>query len=42
MEMNDTLSAISWERYVITALEEVEAVKDNQTIWISIEEFWAD
>jgi len=38
----DALKEAAWERYVLTSLSEVEAVKDDPATWISLDEFWMD
>ena len=38
----DALKEAAWERYVMKSLTEVEAVKDDPSTWISLDEFWAD
>lgn len=30
----------AWDRYVSKSLAEVEAVKDDPSTWISVDEFW--
>ena len=32
----------AWEMYAQKALAEVEAVKDDPSTWISLDEFWTD
>jgi hypothetical protein len=31
-----------WQQYITEALDEVEAVKDDPSTWISLDEFWQD
>ena len=38
----DAMKEAAWERYVIKSLAEVEAVKDDPTTWITLDEFWTD
>ena len=38
----DVMKEADKERYVSKALAEVEAVKDNPTTWLSIDEFWEE
>ena len=38
----DAMKEAAWERYVSKSLAEVEAVKDDPSTWISLEEFWQD
>ena len=38
----DALIEAAWESYVMKALAVVEAVKDDHSTWISLDEFWAD
>ena len=36
----DAMKEAAWERYALDALAEVEAIKDDPSTWISLEEFW--
>jgi len=36
----DAMKEAAWERYVSKALAEVEAVKDEPSTWLSLDEFW--
>jgi len=38
----DALKEAAWESYVAKSLAEVEAVKDEPSTWISLDEFWLD
>jgi hypothetical protein len=38
----DALKEAAWERYVAKSLSEVDAVKDDPSTWVSLDEFWAD
>ena len=38
----EAMREAAWDRYVLMALAEVEAVKDDPSTWISIDEFWQD
>ena len=38
----EAMREAAWEMYVQKALEEVEAVKDDPSTWISLEDFWQD
>ena len=38
----DALIEAAWERYATKSLAVVEAVKDDPSTWISLEEFWTD
>jgi PHD/YefM family antitoxin component YafN of YafNO toxin-antitoxin module len=38
----DAMKEAAWQSYVTKALGEVEAVKDNPSTWLSIDEFWQD
>jgi PHD/YefM family antitoxin component YafN of YafNO toxin-antitoxin module len=38
----DAMKEAAWERYVSKSLTEVEAVKDDPSTWISLDEFWRD
>jgi len=38
----DAMKEAAWERYVSKSLAEVEAVKDDPSTWIDLEEFWKD
>ena len=38
----DAMKEAAWERYVSKALAEVEAVKDDPSTWLSVDEFWED
>ena len=38
----DAMKEAAWERYALDALAEVEAIKDDPSTWISLEEFWQD
>jgi len=38
----EAIKEAAWERYVLKALDEVEAIKDDPSTWISLEEFWED
>ena len=38
----DALKEAAWESYVMKSLAKVEAVKDDPSTWISLDEFWAD
>ena len=38
----DAMKEAAWERYVSKALSEVEAVKDDPTTWLSLDEFWQE
>ena len=39
---NEEMREAAWEMYAQKALAEVEAVKDNRSTWISLEDFWND
>ena len=38
----DAMKEAAWERYVSKSLAEVEAVKDDPSTWINLDEFWND
>ena len=38
----DAMKEAAWNNYVSKALAEVEAVKDDPSTWISVEDFWKD
>ena len=38
----EAIKEAAWERYVLNALAEVEAVKDDPSTWLSLDEFWQD
>jgi len=38
----EAMREAAWEMYAQKALEEVEAVKDDPSTWISLEDFWQD
>ena len=38
----DALIDAAWEHYIMKSLAEVEAVKDEPSTWISLDEFWMD
>ena len=38
----DALKEAAWERYVAKSLSEVEAVKNDPSTWISLDDFWMD
>jgi len=38
----EAMKEAAWDRYVSKSLAEVEAVKDDPSTWISLEEFWQD
>jgi hypothetical protein len=38
----DALKEAAWERYVMKALSDVEAVKDDPSTWISLDDFWSE
>jgi len=38
----DAMKEAAWERYVSKSLAEVEAVKDDPSTWISLDEFWQE
>ena len=38
----DALVEAAWECYVTKSLAEVEAVKDDPSTWLSLNEFWED
>ena len=38
----DAMKEAAWERYVSKSLSEVEAVKDNPSTWLNLDEFWQD
>ena len=38
----DALKEAAWERYVSNSLAEVDAVREDPSTWISLDEFWKD
>jgi len=38
----EAMREAAWEMYTQKALAEVEAVKDNPSTWISLDDFWID
>jgi len=38
----EAMREAAWEMYAQKALAEVEAVKDNPSTWISLDDFWND
>ena len=38
----EAMREAAWEMYAQKALTEVEAVKDDPSTWISLEDFWKD
>jgi len=38
----NTMRDFVWDELVLAALAEVEAVKDDPSTWISLDEFWQD
>jgi len=38
----EAMREAAWEMYVQKALSKVEAVKDDPSTWISLEDFWTD
>jgi hypothetical protein len=38
----DAMKESAWQSYVAKALGEVEAVKDDPSTWLSLDEFWQD
>ena len=38
----DAMKEAAWECYVSKALAEVEAVKDDPSTWLNLDEFWQD
>jgi len=38
----EAMREAAWEMYAQKALAEVEAVKDDPSTWISLEDFWKD
>jgi len=38
----EAIREAAWEMYAQKALTEVEAVKDNPSTWISLDDFWKD
>jgi len=38
----EAIKEAAWEQYISKALAEVEAVKDDPSTWLSLDEFWQD